>query len=193
VPTRSKKMATKIELPGFSVALSGQWASADPLPRRATAGGSFSKLRHSMTPGRWGALLASFVAAGAVVVLLLSLGWLTPRAASPSTRISPEAYERVASGMRREEVQAVIGLPPGDYRDGEHSPGGHSYTEWSEEAGAEEFGAGATAGRLQWEGNGHSIVAGFNEAGVVTWKTLWKHVPPTPRTPFDRVRAHLGL
>jgi hypothetical protein len=186
-------MATKTELPRFSATLSGLWASAEPLPQNATARGSFSKLRHSMTPGRWGALLASLVVAGAVVVLLLSLGWLTPRPASPSAKISPDAYERVTSGMRREEVQAAVGLPPGDYRDGEHRPGGHSYTEWSEEAGSEEFGAGKTAGRLEWEGNGYSIVAGFDEAGRVTWKTLWQHVPPTPRTPFDHVRARLGL
>jgi hypothetical protein len=50
-----------------------------------------------------------------------------------------------------------------------------------------------TAGRLHWEGDTYSIVAGFDETGVVTWKTLWRHVPPTPRGPVERLRARLGM
>ena len=95
--------------------------------------------------------------------------------------------------MGREAVQAAIGLPPGDYRDGDHRPGGRSYTEWSEEAGQVDFVDTETAGRLHWEGDTYSIVAGFDEAGVVTWKTLWRHVPPTPRGPVERLRARLGM
>jgi hypothetical protein len=74
--------------------------------------------------------------------------------------------------------QAALGLPAGDYRDDAHKPGGRSHTEWSEQAGEAEFGSGETAGRLAWEGNEYSIVVGFDQAGVVRWKNLWKHIPP---------------
>jgi hypothetical protein len=139
-----------------------------------------------------GAVLTSLAAVVAVVLLLLAFVWYAVGTAASSARISPEAYARVQEGMRRDEVRAAVGLPPGDYRDAAHEPGGPLYTEWSEEVADEEFGAGATADRLQWEGNAYSVVAGFDEAGVVTWKTLWRHVPPTPRGPLGQFRAWLG-
>lgn len=134
----------------------------------------------------------SLAAVGTVVLLLLAFGWYAVWAAPSPVKITPEAYERVKEGMGREEVQAAIGFPAADYRDDAHKPGGRRYTEWSEEAGEEEFGAGDTAGRLAWEGNAYSIVTGFDEAGVVRWKTLWRHVPPAPRGPVEKVLAWLG-
>jgi hypothetical protein len=135
-------------------------------------------------------VLLSLTAAGPVVLLLLAIGWAVVRSA-PSSKISPDVYARVKEGMRREEVQAALVLPPGDYRDGAHKPGGRSYTEWWEEAGGEEFGARETAGRLRWEGNRYSIEVGFDETGVVTWKELWRHVPPTPHGALEELLAWL--
>jgi len=152
---------------------------------------SFSTQARCATAGLRGAVLMLLAAVGTAVPLLLGLGWLATRAMPAGAEIGPAAYASVKEGMHREEVESAIGLPPGDYRDREHKPGGRSYTEWSEEAGNEEFVAGATAGRVQWEGNAYSITTGFDESGVVAWKTLWKHVPPTPRDPLGRLRAWL--
>jgi hypothetical protein len=137
--------------------------------------------------GRWGALPITLAAVGSVYLLLLTFGGYALWAASSPARITPEAYERVTEGMSRDDVQAALCLPPGDFRNDAHKPGGRWYTEWSEQADEKEFGDGDTAGRLSWEGNAFSIVVGFDEAGVVTWKTLWKHVPPTPRDPVEKV------
>jgi hypothetical protein len=127
--------------------------------------------------GRRGIPLASLASAG-VVVVVLALGQITAGAGPSPAKLTPQAYERVKEGMGREEVQAALRLPAGDYRDAAHKPGGRSHTDWSEQAAEEEFGSGETAGRLAWEGNEYSIVVGFDQAGVVRWKTLWKHVPP---------------
>jgi hypothetical protein len=136
-------------------------------------------------------LPVSLAAAGFVLLLLLAFGWYAIWALPSPAKITPAEYARVKKGMSREEVQAAVGLPAGDYRDAAHKPGGRRYTEWSEEAGEEEFGDGDTAGRLTWEGNAYSIVAGIDEAGAVSWKTLWRHVAPTPRGPVERVLAWL--
>jgi hypothetical protein len=138
-------------------------------------------------PQRWGAPLAAVAAVAIAAWLLLALGWYAVRTGPRPAQVTPEAYGRVQEGMSRAEVQAAIGLPAGDYRDRAHQPGGRRYTEWSEEAVEEEFVTGETAGRLEWEGNGYSIAAGFDEAGVVQWKTLWKHVPPTPHGPLEQL------
>jgi hypothetical protein len=130
-------------------------------------------------------------AAGIVLLLLPAIGCYAVWAIPSPPRITPAEYAWVKGGMNREEVQAAIGLPAGDYRNAAHKPGGRWYTEWSEEAGEEEFGTRGTAGRLQWQGNTYSIEAGFDEAGLLTWKTLWRHVPPTPRGPVERVLAWL--
>jgi hypothetical protein len=129
--------------------------------------------------GRRGILLASLTPVG-IAVLVLTLGQFAAGAGPSRAKITAQAYERVKDGMGREEVQAALGLPAGDYRDDAHKPGGRSHTDWSEQAAEEEFGSGETGGRLTWEGNEYSIVVGFDRAGVVRWKTLWKHVPRDP-------------
>jgi hypothetical protein len=131
------------------------------------------------------------VAAAGAALLLVAAGWYLLQSVPASDRINPEAYGRVGAGMTRQEVEAAVGLPPGDYRGRAHRPGGAAYAEWSEEAAGEEFSAEATAGRLHWEGEEYSIVAGFDEGGAVAWKTLWRHVPPPPRGPLDELRARV--
>jgi hypothetical protein len=177
-----------------SVASQGLASRSAPEPAiaKVTAHGRSLNRGRSAATLPWVAALTVLAVGGAVVVLVLAFGWYGARPAS-SARIRPEAYARIKEGMRLEEMQAAIGLPPGDYRDRAHSPGGRSYTEWSEKAGAEEYGAGESAGWHQWEGNAYSISVGFDETGGATWKTLWEHVPPTPRSPLDHLRARLGL
>jgi hypothetical protein len=184
-------MDTRVTFTSPSAALADRRPTTDLLSHAAGARGSLPTLRQGVPPRPWGTGLASLAAAGTVVLLLLTLSWITHPSKPASARIDPGAYALVSEGMRREEVQAAIGLAPGDYRDGAHRPGGRSHTDWSEEAATEEFGARDTAVRLQWEGNAYSIVAGFDESGVVTWKTLWKHEAPTAHGPYEQLRAWL--
>lgn len=139
----------------------------------------------------WVAVLVRFGSAAVVALVLSALVISVLESLPPRGRIGPEAYGRVREGMDRAEVETAVGLPPGDYRDRAHRPGGRAFTEWSEEAAGEEFG-GSAEDRLQWEGNEYSISAGFDESGRVTWKTLWRHVPPAPRGPVDEVQRRLG-
>jgi hypothetical protein len=181
--TRTKPTETPTALaprPGPAPAVAREDAVHDTLLKRGRT-----------TAGTWAAVPVSLAAAGAVALSLLGLGWYLVLTAPSHVKITPAAYERVAEGMGGEEVRAAIGLPAGDYRDGAHKPGGRWFTEWSEEAAQQEFGDGDTADRLAWEGNAYSIVVGFDEAGGVQWKTLWKHVPPTPHGPVERVLAWL--
>lgn len=138
-----------------------------------------------------GAGPASLAIFGAVALLLLGFGGYGVWVVRSAPDVGPAAYERVRAGMGREEVQAALGLPAGDYRDDAHKPGGRRYTELSEQEAEEELGTGDAAGRLAWEGNAYSIVVGFDEAGLVRWKTLWRHVPPTPRGPVEKALAWL--
>jgi hypothetical protein len=141
---------------------------------------------------RWSRKAAVILILAATLAVALSAGGaFVLRGASARGRIGPQAYEQLREGMHRTEVEAAVGLPPGDHRDRAHRPGGRLFTEWAEEEAAVEFG-GAAADRLHWQGNDYSIAAGFDEAGTVRWKTLWRHVPPTPRDPADAVRRRLG-
>ncbi len=144
------------------------------------------------SPGRWSRWTAVIVVLGAVLSMPLS-GVVTFALQNPvvSGKVAPEGYERMQTGMRYTEASAAVGLPPGDYRDRAHRPGGRSFTAWSEEAATAESG-GPSVDRLRWEGNEYSIAAGFDDAGTLTWKTLWRHVPPTPRGPADTLRRRLG-
>jgi hypothetical protein len=67
----------------------------------------------AMRKRRWKVLL---VVTGAGVLVLLPGVWYARNAPFPSNKINPAAYERIKGGMGREEVEAVIGLPPGYYR-----------------------------------------------------------------------------
>jgi hypothetical protein len=138
----------------------------------------------------WGTRAAILVLLSAVLVVPLS-AVLAFALRSPVGRIGPESYERVHDGMQQTEVMAALGLPPGDYRDRSHRPGGHAFTDWSEEAATVEFG-GTAVDRLHWEGNEYSIATGFDEAGRLAWKTLWRHETSTPRTPMDKLARRLG-
>jgi hypothetical protein len=171
-------MTARTNYSSTSVARASQFPPVSSLSRQAA--------------GQWRVLPVSLVAVGGVALVVAALGWYAVWATPAPARITPAAYERIAAGMSRDEVQSAIGLPAGDYRNAAHQPGGRAYTEWSEEAGQEDLGDAETPGRLTWEGNAYSITVGFDEAGFVQWKTLWKHVPPTPRGPVEKVLAWLG-
>ncbi len=65
-----------------------------------------------------------------LVLLFVAYLVLVPR--GPSCHITHAAYERIRPGMSVDEAQAVIGLPPGDYRTDassqQHAPADESET-----------------------------------------------------------------
>jgi hypothetical protein len=123
-------------------------------------------------------------AAGVVPLVLALVGWYALKPPSPSSRISVEGFERIQDGMRLEEVEEVIGLPPGDYRDG----------------AAEAAGGGPPARReppeentirvYTWQGEERTIrVAVCSEAGVIG-KGMQAHTPER-RGPVEALKAWL--
>jgi hypothetical protein len=56
---------------------------------------------------------------GLVAAVLLA-GGLFLRLAYPRHDISPEGYERIDVGMTLEEVEAILGGPPGDHTNGRY-------------------------------------------------------------------------
>ena len=95
-----------------------------PAPPQEAAHGSPPNRGRWVTAVRWGAVLMLLLGLGTIVLLLLAFGWHAMQPAPPSAKIGPKAYVPVQEGMAREEVQSAIGLPPGDYRDSAHKPGG---------------------------------------------------------------------
>ena len=63
------------------------------------------------------------------VTVLAGTAYLLLRPASP---INPRTYRRIKEGMNRREVEAVIGLPAGDYRSPDAWPlGGSPPRRWT--------------------------------------------------------------
>src|SRR4051812_24185484 len=55
-----------------------------------------------------------------VVVTAAAVLWLC----WPEEAIGPGSFRRIRAGMTLDDVEAIIGLPPGDYHSGPHGPGG---------------------------------------------------------------------
>jgi hypothetical protein len=69
---------------------------------------------------RWKLVLSAAVVWA--VLLVAGLLWLWLRPVPPSARVNAAAFAHIERGMTPAEVEAVIGLPPGDYRSDPASP-----------------------------------------------------------------------
>jgi hypothetical protein len=107
--------------------------------------------------------------------------WLLVRPPSPSSRITPEASELIVPGMTAAEAEAVIGLPPGDYRSDLASP--RHYAEYLPKPGVRV---------LEWEADACTIQVRVDEgSGRVLSKIVGE--PLRPPTIWQRLRTRLGL
>jgi hypothetical protein len=123
-------------------------------------------------------MITLFTAAGA---LLGVAAWLLVRPPAPPSRITPEASERIAPGMTAAEAEAVIGLPPGDYRADSVSP--RHYAEFMPKPGVR---------ILEWEADDCTIQVRVDEdSGRVLSKIVGE--PLRPPGPWQRLRTWLRL
>jgi hypothetical protein len=115
-----------------------------------------------------------------VVVAVVILAALVPRSRPPA--VSRQQCEQLKEGMTRQEVEAVIGGPPGDYTTREYMPLplGIRYCQHE-----------------QWVGDEGMIFVYFDQAGRVrdaVHVDIWLYEEPRRgRTFLDGLRASLGL
>jgi hypothetical protein len=95
----------------------------------------------------------------------------------PASPINPWAYRRIKAGMTRQEVEAVFGLPAGDYRTPERVATGQAPSTTLDLWG--DFGQylypdmpmpqpGGAEDSALWLGNDYSVQIGFGRDGGVT-------------------------
>ena len=130
-------------------------------------------------------VVATVVVACAVLVLLLVV---TRRSAEVKNHISHDGFEQIAKGMARQEVEALLGVPPGDYvTEPVHfvRPVGARLIEDLKmpPAGPET--------EVTWQGNGGRIVVWFDEQDKVARRVYF---PAAWELSFiQRLRFRLGL
>jgi hypothetical protein len=107
--------------------------------------------------------------------------WLLSRPGPPSSRITPAAAERIERGMTAAEVEAVIGLPPGDYRSDPASP--RHYAEFLPQPGVR---------LLEWEADSCTIQVRVDEKSDRVQSRIVGE-PLGPPSPWQRLRDWLGL
>jgi hypothetical protein len=120
----------------------------------------------------------------------------------PEDRIGPANYRRIQVGMKQEEIEAIIGLPPGDYYTGPRGVGGlmsrGPFGFLRREKGLSvdnvcvgQIPDGFTA--RSWEGNHYSIQVLFNAERDAVGVYLWKIRPAVdPPSLLERFRNWLG-
>jgi len=124
---------------------------------------------------------------GSVVLLaLVALAFFLAR--DSKVHFTQRQCNRIQAGMTRQEVEAVLGMPPGNYRT-------RPFTDGQD---------GAIAGCLFvalqgkqpigfWLGDAGAIVVWFDERGIVTDKDYCPAKRPEDQSVIDRLRAWLGV
>lgn len=108
----------------------------------------------------------------AALVAMLGLAFLSLRPQAPGAGITKANYERITVGMTLQEVEAVLGCPPGDYTDGQAL---NPHLRDSAPCG-------------QWLGFGGEVGVDFDPAGRVERKWYAPAVIWTRRAPlWDRL------
>jgi hypothetical protein len=122
------------------------------------------------------------IMAGVAVVLATAAVALHARTRSQrlarSSFIDQEHYQRIEAGMQRDEVEAILGGPPGEFITAEVAffyPEGHSF-DWGD-------------GRVveYWSGDQWEIEVVFDEQGALLTKCI-QQASPWPRPGIERLR-----
>jgi hypothetical protein len=131
-----------------------------------------------------------------LIIILPALafgGWYALPPKSPSNKIIPKAYRRIEVGMRLKEVEAVIGLPPGDY--GDNLDNNSRISSWgsfiiidaSYPVPSEDWRT-----PVSWIGKDYAISVFLDDGGsIVIDKQLCASRTPKPRHPLEQLRTWL--
>src|SRR4051812_48221180 len=144
---------------------------------------------------------AFWVAVSGVVALflLVAAAWFLRSPPPPSAKLSPSAYERIAPGMRLAEVEAILGLPPGDHREGASEVGDGKMLVYGSDTWAPLRLADGQIGHFPgveffvWGDDYHIISVGVDEGQVVVAKRLYevRRAPPAQPLPPAARQARL--
>jgi hypothetical protein len=140
------------------------------------------------------------------VALLLAVGaavsvgitYILLRPSSPSSRINPRTYASIKEGMNREEVEAVVGLAPGEYIDLDPRPRTNEYiilNAWgttflpvARRASLHPY----PADSVDWYGNDFTIEVEFDDEGKAIGGGIGKRDQPGSWPLVDRMKAWAG-
>jgi hypothetical protein len=124
---------------------------------------------------------------GLSLVTLTAAGLIALRLTTPRHRINEENFNKLRLGMTKPEVEALFGVPAGDYDEGrndffDHRSEQQRQADWAGNGGAP----------TDWGSNGFIAHVWFDENGKVNHWTFvqWD---PAPRSIFDRLRRLLRL
>jgi hypothetical protein len=127
-------------------------------------------------PGR--RFLVGGVVLLALVVAVVALPRLNRKTNPPP--VSHERYERIREGMTVEEVEAVIGVPPGNYETRRHRRITYAFP-WSDSI---------------WRGDEGAIAVRFDGSGRVKWHTfidISEYTVDDDPNFVEKLREWLGL
>jgi len=125
---------------------------------------------------------------GLGLVVMLLLGYLALWFAVPS---EVRAYERIQLGMRRSEVEQVLGVPPGDYSNRSPHVAIVKYKR-IETVGSEDDKTAPGRAMEFWKWDEHCIWVAFDDEGKSVGFSLAKVTDPKPPSLLDRIWKLLG-
>src|SRR5262245_20090108 len=127
-----------------------------------------------------------------LVVVILGAGYLTLWLTTPKQHVTREAFDRIQNGMTLAEVEAIIGLPQGNYATGPTwvvaSPTATTPGVYRVKLGYNP----RDARWCQWTDDYGMIRVHFDEQGKADAKEFDHCCPMNPRF-LDRLRKLLGL
>jgi hypothetical protein len=123
--------------------------------------------------------------AACLAVLLVGLWWF-----APAGRINQDSFARIETGMSREEVHQLLGVPPGDYLCFEKRPTLTSmYAHFGR--GADDLRWGKN--RESWETDGIVIDVYWDSSGQkVIGKALYLYPAPPPRNMLEFLQRKIS-
>jgi hypothetical protein len=126
-------------------------------------------------------LQSSFVSAALVCATLLAASVFIRVHSSPSARINLERLDQVMLGMTLKEVEAVFGLPPGDYSGGmnQSTPWRRSTDGWEPGLKIIEWTSETASCMVIFDASGRAVKTAGNGVLRFTW--------------FQQIRNWLGL
>jgi hypothetical protein len=123
--------------------------------------------------------------AGCVAAVLVA-SYLALRWAAPRHHINKEGFDAIRVGMSEQEVEAILGGPPGDYSATGAVPCPAAYASSGTllDRGVEDL--------RSWVGDDAAINVAFDAGGLVVWKDQVPILMHTREALLDRVRSWLA-